>query len=91
MAKDLAKRFVHHREVAPGSNRIPELPFNHAKRAFDVAPFVVMGEVFLFFELEIMEHLLVHSADAAGRVLLESCEKPFRHKMNASENGTDGI
>lgn len=57
MAQNLAEHFVFHRHIGFASNRIAELGFEHAERAFDIRAIVIKLQKLFSFELEVVKHL----------------------------------
>ncbi len=55
VAEDFADHFVLHRHVRLAANVVAELGFQHAERALDVAPLVVMGKEIVLTKSEVVE------------------------------------
>jgi hypothetical protein len=71
MGQQFRQRFVHKCRVGLAPQRIAKLPLDHAERAFDIRPLVVVAKVLFAVQTEQMEHLLEQTADAARGVVFE--------------------
>ena len=85
VAENLAQHFVDHREVAFRAHVMTELAFDRGEGRFDVAPLVVVGQVFIGLELEVVERLLECAARCARVVRLERDERLPAHVRHLLE------
>lgn len=76
MAKNLAKRLIHHGGISLASQRIPEFALEHRKGALNIAALVLMLQEIFPLELEVVKHLPEKSRRVLrGCVPLESDER----------------
>ena len=74
-AQDFAEDFVLHRRIGFRPERIAELPLNHAERAFDVAPLMVMAQKLVAPKGEEMVHPFPERRTLSRRIALERDER----------------
>jgi hypothetical protein len=70
VSKDFAKRFIDHRNIRLGAERVIELALNHAECGFDIGAFVIVGKKIIAAELKVMEHMRPQTVTFAHRIVL---------------------